>query len=35
MWVESEVKVNAAFEKGKFDKKAAEKLVAETKKILE
>ena len=34
MWVESEVKVNQAFAKGKFDKKAAESLAAETKKIL-
>jgi len=35
MWVESEVKVNQAFAKGKLDKKAVEKLVGETKKILQ
>jgi hypothetical protein len=35
MWVESEVKVNQAFAKGKLDKKAVETLVGETKKILE
>ena len=34
MWVESEVKVNHAFAKGKLDKKAIEEIVAETKKIL-
>lgn len=34
MWVESEVKVNQAFAKGEFNKAAAEKLVVETKKIL-
>lgn len=34
MWVESEVKVNQAFEKGKLDKKAIDTLVGETKKIL-
>lgn len=34
MWVESEVKVNQAFSKGKLDKKAIETLVGETKKIL-
>ncbi|MBS0266460.1 MAG: hypothetical protein JSS02_31300 [Planctomycetes bacterium] len=34
MWVESEVKVNHAFAKGKLDKKAVEDIVAETKKIL-
>jgi len=35
MWVESEVKVNQSFAKGKLDKKAVEKLVGETKKILQ
>jgi hypothetical protein len=35
MWVDSEVKVNQAFAKGKLDKKAIESLVAETSKILE
>jgi hypothetical protein len=35
MWVESEVKVNHAFAKGKLDKKAVDAIVAETKKILE
>jgi hypothetical protein len=35
MWVESEVKVNQAFGKGKLDKKAVASLVSETKKILE
>jgi hypothetical protein len=35
MWVDSEVKVNQAFAKGKLDKKAIESLVAETKKILD
>jgi hypothetical protein len=35
MWVDSEVKVNQAFAKGKLDKKAIESLLAETKKILE
>jgi hypothetical protein len=35
MWVDSEVKVNQAFGKGKLDKKAVDALVAETKKILE
>jgi hypothetical protein len=35
MWVESEVKVNQAFAKGKLDKKAVASLVSETKKILE
>jgi len=35
MWVDSEVKVNQAFAKGKLDKKAIETLVGETKKILE
>jgi hypothetical protein len=34
MWVDSEVKVNQAFGKGKLDKKAVEALVGETKKIL-
>ena len=34
MWVESEVKVNHAFAKGKLDKKAVDEIVAETKKIL-
>lgn len=34
MWVEGEVKVNQAFAKGKLDKKAVEKLVSETTKIL-
>ncbi len=35
MWVDSEVKVNQAFAKGKLDKKAVEGLVGETKKILQ
>lgn len=35
MWVDSEVKVNHAYGKGKLDKKAVDALVAETKKILE
>src|SRR5262245_32977184 len=35
MWVESEVKVNQAFAKGKLDKKAVDALVGETKKILD
>lgn len=35
MWVDSEVKVNRAFAKGKLDKKAVEGIVAETKKILD
>ena len=35
MWVDSEVKVNHAFAKGKLDKKAVDEIVAETKKILE
>ncbi len=35
MWVDSEVKVNRAFAKGKLDKKAVETLVGETKKILQ
>jgi len=35
MWVESEVKVNQAFAKGKLDKKAVDSLVGQTKKILE
>src|SRR5262245_58296171 len=35
MWVESEVKVNHAYAKGKLDKKAVKTLVEETKKILE
>ena len=35
MWVDSKVKVNHAFEKPTLDAKAIEKLVAETKKILE
>jgi hypothetical protein len=35
MWVESKVKVNQAFAKGKLDKKAVDALVADTKKILE
>ena len=35
MWVESEVKVNHAFAKGKLDKKAVDSLIAETKKILD
>jgi len=35
MWVESEVKVNQSFAKGKLDKKAVESLVGETKKILQ
>ncbi len=35
MWVDGEVKVNKAFEKGKFDAKAVDSLAAETKKILE
>jgi hypothetical protein len=35
MWVDSEVKVNQAFAKGKLDKKAVDELVSETKKILE
>ncbi len=35
MWVESEVKVNHAFGKGKLDKKAVESLTKDTKKILE
>jgi hypothetical protein len=34
MWVESEVKVNHAFAKGKLDKKAIDELVKETAKIL-
>lgn len=34
MWVDSEVKVNQAFGKGKLDKKAVDSLVGETKKIL-
>jgi len=34
MWVESEVKVNHAFAKGKLDKGAIDSLVAETQKIL-
>ncbi|MSR56260.1 MAG: hypothetical protein EXS05_01125 [Planctomycetaceae bacterium] len=34
MWVESEVKVNQSFAKGKLDKKAIDALVAETRKIL-
>ena len=35
MWVESEVKVNHAFAKGKLDKKAIDQVVEETAKILE
>ena len=35
MWVDSEVKVNQSFAKGKLDKKAVDSLVAETKKILQ
>jgi len=35
MWVDSEVKVNQSFAKGKLDKKAVDGLVAETKKILQ
>ena len=35
MWVDSQVKVNQAFAKGKLDKKAVDELVAETKKILQ
>lgn len=35
MWVDGEVKVNQAFAKGKLDKKSVEKLVGETKKILQ
>jgi len=35
MWVESDVKVNQAFAKGKLDKKAVDELVAETNKILQ
>lgn len=35
MWVDQKVKVNHAYAKGQFDKKAIETLVAETKKILE
>ena len=35
MWVDSEVKVNQAFGKGKLDKKAVDSLVGETKKILQ
>ena len=35
MWVDSEVKVNQAFAKGKLDKKAVEVLAGETKKILQ
>ncbi|MGQ0633322.1 MAG: hypothetical protein ACT4QC_01825 [Planctomycetaceae bacterium] len=35
MWVDSTVKVNQAFAKGKLDKKAIDALVADTKKILE
>lgn len=35
MWVDSEVKVNHAFAKGKLDKKAVDSLVSETKKILD
>ena len=35
MWVDSEVKVNQSFAKGKLDKKAVDSLIAETKKILE
>ena len=34
MWVDGELKVNEAFAKGKFDKKAADSLSGETKKIL-
>jgi hypothetical protein len=34
MWVDGAVKVNQAFAKGKFDKSAAEKVAAETTKIL-
>lgn len=35
MWVESKVKVNQAFAKGKLDSKAVDSLVADTKKILD
>jgi transcriptional regulator of nitric oxide reductase len=35
MWVDSTVKVNHAFEKGKLDKGAIETIVKDTKKILE
>ena len=35
MWVDSELKVNEAYAKGKFDKKAVETLAGETKKILD
>ena len=35
MWVEGKVKVNRAFEKGKLDKAAIEKIMKETSKILE
>lgn len=35
MWVESKVKVNQAFAKGKLDKKAVDELVSETKNILQ
>jgi hypothetical protein len=35
MWVESEVKVNQSFAKGKLDKKAVASLLEETKKILQ
>jgi hypothetical protein len=35
MWVESEVKVNQSFAKGKLDKKAVTALLDETKKILQ
>lgn len=35
MWVNSEVKVNQAFAKGKLDKKSVDKLIDDTKKILD
>jgi hypothetical protein len=35
MWVDSELKVNEAFEKGKLNKKAVETVAASTKKILD
>jgi hypothetical protein len=35
MWLERDVKVNYAFEKGKLDKAAIEKIVKDTAKILE
>lgn len=35
MWVDSELKVNEAYGKGKFDKKAVDTVAGETKKILD